>query len=412
MTTFVLIAGLLAIGALAFVVLPLLKRGSNSGVSRNAINVAVYRDQLRELEADLRAGTLAQDQYERSRGEIETRLLQDVSATEGAAARPGSNLGAIAFAIALPVCALAIYLVVGNPQAIQMAGTPQSTAHGVSGEQMLAIVEKLAARMRANPEDPEGWKILARSYAALGRFKEASEAYANATARSPGDAQLFADYADALAMAQGRSLEGEPEKLIARALAVDPRNVKALALAGTVAFSRKDYAKAEEYWERILAVVPPDSEFARGARANIAEARSLAGGTLAAPPPAAPAAAPASPAADATRVSGTVKLAPALAAKVEPNDTVFIFARAAEGPRMPLAILRRQASDLPVEFALDDSMAMTPQMKLSSFPLVVIGARVSKSANATPQPGDLEGLSAPIKSGANGVSVVIDSEVR
>lgn len=275
---------------------------------------------------------------------------------------------------------------------------------------MLAIVEKLAARMRANPEDPEGWKILARSYAALGRFKEASEAYANATARSPGDAQLFADYADALAMAQGRSLEGEPEKLIARALAVDPRNVKALALAGTVAFNRKDYAKAVEYWERILAVVPPDSEFARGARANIAEARSLAGGTLAAQPPAA--AAPASPAADATRVSGTVKLAPALAAKVEPNDTVFIFARAAEGPKMPLAILRRQASDLPVEFALDDSMAMTPQMKLSSFPLVVIGARVSKSANATPQPGDLEGLSAPIKAGANGVSVVIDSEVR
>lgn len=406
MTAFVLIAGLLAIGALAFVVLPLLKRGSNSGVSRNAINVAVYRDQLRELEADLRAGTLAQDQYERSRGEIETRLLQDVSATEGVAARPGSKLGAIAFAIALPVCALAIYLVVGNPQAIQMAGTPQSTAHGVSGEQMLAIVEKLAARMRANPEDPEGWKILARSYAALGRFKEASEAYANATARSPGDAQLFADYADALAMAQGRSLEGEPEKLIARALAVDPRNVKALALAGTVAFNRKDYAKAVEYWERILAVVPPDSESAQGARANIAEARSLAGGTLAAQPPAAPAAA------DATRVSGTVKLAPALAAKVEPNDTVFIFARAAEGPRMPLAILRRQASDLPVEFALDDSMAMTPQMKLSSFPLVVIGARVSKSANATPQPGDLEGLSAPIKAGANGVSVVIDSEVR
>ena len=406
MTAFVLIAGLLAISALAFVVLPLLKRGSNSGVSRNAINVAVYRDQLRELEADLRAGTLAQDQYERSRGEIETRLLQDVSATEGAAAPPRSKSGAIAFAIALPVCALAIYFVVGNPQAIQIVGTPQGTAHGVSGEQMLALVEKLAARMRANPEDPEGWKILARSYAALGRFKEASEAYANATARSPGDAQLFADYADALAMAQGRSLEGEPEKLIARALAVDPRNVKALALAGTVAFSRKNYAKAVEYWERILTVVPPDSESAQGARANIAEARSLAGGTLAAQPPAAPAAA------DAARVSGTVKLAPALAAKVEPNDTVFIFARAAEGPRMPLAILRRQASDLPVEFALDDSMAMTPQMKLSSFPLVVIGARVSKSANATPQPGDLEGLSVPIKAGANGVSVVIDSEVR
>lgn len=408
MTAFVVIAGLLAITALAFVVLPLLKRGRDASVSRNAINVAVYRDQLRELEADLRAGTLAQDQYEHSRQEVEARLLQDVGGTE-AAVRPRSEWGAIAFAIALPACALVIYLVVGNPQAIQMAGAPQGAPHGVSEEQVLAMVEQLAARMRANPEDPAGWKILARSYAALGRFKAASEAYANAAARDSNDAQLLADYADALAMAQGRTLEGEPEKLIARALAIDPTNTKALALAGTVAFNRKDYAKAVQYWERILAVVPPDSEIAQGARSNIADARALAGGAPVAATPAAPAQAPA---AATARVSGVVRLAPALAARVEPNDTVFIFARAAEGPRMPLAILRRQARELPIEFALDDSMAMTPAMKLSSFPQVVIGARVSRSANATPQPGDLEGLSAPIKAGANGVSVLIDSEVR
>jgi cytochrome c-type biogenesis protein CcmH len=158
-----------------------------------------------------------------------------------------------------------------------------------------------------------------------------------------------------------------------------------------------------------LAGVPPESEIAQAARSNIAEARALAGGKLAAAPPAASAPPPPG---GGGRVSGIVKLAPALAAKIEPTDTVFIFARAAEGPRMPLAILRRQARDLPIEFALDDSMAMTPTMKLSSFPQVVIGARVSKSANATPQPGDLQGLSAPIKVGANGVSVVIDSEVK
>jgi len=407
-TAFVVIAGLLAITALAFVVLPLLKGGRNTGVSRNAINVAVYRDQLRELEADLRAGTLAQDQYERSRGEIEARLLQDVGTTEAGAARARSERGAIAFAIALPACALAIYLLVGNPQAIQIAGTPQGPAHGTGQEQVLAMVEQLAARLRANPDDSEGWKMLARSYAAFGRFKEASEAYANAAARVTNDAQLLADYADALAMAQGRTLEGEPEKLIARALAIDPTNAKALALAGTLAFNRKDYAKAAEYWERILPGVAPDSEAAKSVRANIAEARARAGGAIAAAP------SPVAPQAQGTggRISGIVKLAPALAAKVEPGDTVFIFARAAEGPRMPLAILRRQARELPIEFALDDSMAMTPAMKLSSFPQVVIGARVSRSANATPQPGDLEGLSAPIKAGANGVSVVIDSEVR
>ena len=408
MTAFVAIAGLLAIGALAVVVLPLMRRHRQAGVSRNAINVAVYRDQLRELEGDLRAGTLERNQYDRSRTEIETRLLQEAGTAEEEAAPPRSERGAVAFAVALPACALLIYLLVGNPQAIQIAGTAQGPAHGMGQEQVLAMVEQLAARMRANPDDPEGWKLLARSYASFGRYKEASEAYANAAARVTNDAQLLADYADTLAMAQGHTLEGKPEKLIERALAIDPANVKALALAGTIAFNRKDYAKAVQNWERILAGVAPDSETAKAVRANIAEARANAGGTLAsaAPPPA--------PQASGTvgRVSGVVKLAPALAGKVEPTDTVFIFAHAANGPRMPLAILRRQVSDLPIEFALDDSMAMTPQMKLSSFPQVVIGARVSKSANAMPQPGDLEGSSEPIKVGANDVNVVINSVVR
>lgn len=408
MTAFVVIAGLLAIGALAVVVLPLLKRQRGAGVSRSAINVAVYRDQLRELEGDLRAGTLERDQYERSRAEIETRLLQDVGTAEDAAASPRSEWGAVAFAVALPACALLIYLFVGNPQAIQIAGTAQGPAHGMGAQQVMAMVEQLAARMRANPDNPEGWKLLARSYASFGRYKEASEAYANAAARVTNDAQLLADYADTLAMAQGRTLEGEPEKLIERALAIDPTNIKALALAGSVAFNRKDYAKAVQYWERILAGVAPDSETAKAVRANIAEARANAGGALAAAPT------PSAPQASGTggHVSGVVKLAPALASKVEPTDTVFIFAHAANGPRMPLAILRRQVRDLPIEFALDDSMAMTPQMKLSSFPQVVIGARVSKSANAMPQPGDLQGSSEPIKVGANDVSVVIDSVVR
>jgi cytochrome c-type biogenesis protein CcmH len=404
-TAFVAIAGLLAIGALAFIVLPLLRRGSGAGLSRNAINVAVYRDQLCELDADLRAGTLAQDQYDRSRAEIEARLLQDVNRPDSTPEQRRSEVSAVAFAIAVPACALVVYLAVGTPQAILTAGAPEGAPHGVTEEQVLAMVERLAARMRANPDDPQGWKILARSYAALGRFKEASDAYANAAARATDDAQLYADYADALAMAQGRTLEGEPEKLIARALEIDPANTKALALAGTIAFNRKEYAKAADYWERILAVVPPDSETAQAARANVAEARARAGGAPAAPPATA-AAAPGS------RVSGVVSLAPQLAAKVAPTDTVFIFARAAEGPRMPLAILRRQARELPIEFALDDSMAMTPAMKLSSFAQVVIGARVSKSANATPQLGDLQGFTAPVALGTERIDVVIDTEVR
>jgi cytochrome c-type biogenesis protein CcmH len=255
-------------------------------------------------------------------------------------------------------------------------------------------------RLKEHPEDAEGWMMLGRSYAVLGRSKEASDAYAAAAARTPKDAQLLADYADALAMAQGRRLEGEPEKLIARALAADPENVKANLLAGTVAFNRGDYATATGHWQRILARVPPESEVAQQLQAAIADARGQTAG-----------ASNRAPATAAGRVRGVVKLAPALAAKASPGDTVFIFARAAQGQRMPLAIVRKQVRDLPFEFTLDDSTAMSPAMKLSGQQRVVIGARVSKSGNATPQPGDLEGSTPPVAVGAERVNLVIDTEV-
>jgi cytochrome c-type biogenesis protein CcmH len=277
----------------------------------------------------------------------------------------------------------------------------------VSAQQFEAMVSRLAARLKENPEDPEGWMMLGRSYAVLGRFGEASEAYAKAAARTPGDAQLLADYADALAMAQGRTLQGEPEKILLRALAVDPNNVKALLLAGTAAFNRNDGASAVRHWERALGLLPAESDMVQRVQASIAQARSLGRSPSAKTQIAKPAQAP-----GGGRVSGVVTLAPELAGKVAPGDTVFIFARAAEGPRMPLAILRKRGSDLPVKFTLDDSMAMAPQMKLSAFPQVVIGARVSKSADASPQPGDLQGLSGPVKVGDGKVSVVIDTELR
>ena len=199
-------------------------------------------------------------------------------------------------------------------------------------------------------------------------------------------------------------------QLIERALAIDPTQWKALALAGTAAFNRKDYRKAVEYWERLRSRAEPDSELARSVASNIEEARQLGG--LAAPAKVtANADAKSQPQAATARVQGTVTLSAQLAGKSAPADTVFVFARAAEGPRMPLAIQRFQVKDLPVKFRLDDSQAMSPAMKLSNFADVVIGARVSKSANATPQSGDLQGYSKPVKVGAAGVAVVIDQVV-
>ncbi|HTQ75549.1 MAG TPA: c-type cytochrome biogenesis protein CcmI [Burkholderiales bacterium] len=404
MTPFVVLGVLLVTGALLFVVPPLARRGARGGESRDAVNAAVYRDQLRELDADLKAGTLAPDQHDKARTEIEARLAADLKGDGAAAETSGGARGAaLALGLAIPVCALAVYLTVGNPRALGPQADAGASPHGVTAQQFEAMVDRLAARLESNPGDAEGWTMLGRSYAVLGRFPESSRAYAKAVALVPDDAQLLADYADALAMAQGRTLQGEPEKIIKRALAADPNNVKALVLAGTAAFDRNDKAGAAGFWERALAVLPADSEMAGRVRASIVEAR---GGGPVAQAPKAP------KAAGGARVSGTVKVDPRLAAKIAPDDTVFIFARAAEGPRMPLAILRRQGRDLPVSFTLDDSMAMAPQMRLSAFPKVVIGARVSKTANATASPGDLQGLSPAVQVGATGVAVTIDSEVR
>ena len=387
---------------------PLARRVVRPSETRDAVNAAVYRDQLRELEADLRAGTLAPDQYEKARLEIEARLIADVGTGDAPAETPREARGAaLALGLAIPICALAVYLSVGNPSAVLPQAAGGANPHGMTKAQFETSVARLAARMKDNPEDGEGWTMLARSYAVLGRFGEASEAYAKAAARVPRDAQLLADYADALAMAQGRTLQGEPEKIILRALAIDPDNVKALLLAGTAAFNRSDHPAAIRHWERALKVLPEESDMVQRVQASIAQARSLAGSPGGKTQLAKPA-----PAQGASRVSGVVRLAPELAGKVAPGDTVFIFARAAEGPRMPLAILRKRGSDLPAEFTLDDTMAMAPQMKLSAFPRVVIGARVSKSANATASPGDLQGLSAPVSVGAKSVSVVIDTELR
>lgn len=416
MVLFWLIASVLVAGALVVLLPPLLRRSARSAaVSRKATNVAVYRDQLRELENDLAAGVLSRENYEEAKREIERRLLDDVAHDEGGAEAGSSGRNAaVVIGAAVPIVAFALYFAVGNFQALlpgSGADPAREQAHGLSDEQIRELVAKLAARMEREPEKVEGWIMLGRAYLALGQFAEASRAYANAVARSAPDAALLADYADALAMAQGRRLEGEPERIIARALALDPSNVKALALAGSAAFERRDFVTAVGYWERILPLVPPDSELAGSVRSSIAEARSLAGQPGAAAPARAAEGAESRKSQAAGRtVSGVVTLAPSLAAGVAPTDTVFVFARPAEGPRMPLAILRAQAKDLPLKFTLDDSSAMTPGMALSAQKRVVVGARISKTGNATPQPGDLEGFSAPVEVGASNIAVVIDAQ--
>ena len=420
-------AGLLA-AALALL-LPALARQHPAGPaapSSTQTNVQILRDQLSQLDAELASGAITAAQHQVARGEIEQRVLDEEagSGQPDVVAAP-SRKTAWALGLLVPLFAVGLYGLVGNLQAL----APQPPV--ASERDVEALVSKMAERLESQPDDVLGWTLLARSYAAMQRFPESSKAYRRAIALNPKDAQLLADLADVLAMIQGRSAEGEPTRLVEKALLLEPNNLKALALAGGAAFDRNDFAAAQGYWSKARQLAPPDSDFAKGLDRGIAEARAAAanpGSPIIASAAAAPApvqlaasSAPAAAAAAATAakgdtssasagggISGRVSLAPTLAARVAPTDTVFIFARAAEGPRMPLAILKRNVSDLPIRFTLDDSMAMSPELKLSKFPSVVVGARVSKSGNAMPQPGDLVGQSAPLTAGSAGLELVIE----
>ncbi len=431
MTLFWVYAALLTAVALAILVTPLVRGRRSSGaavsVSREASNLTVFRDQIAELDADLAAGSIGRDQWEAARADLQRGLLQDTAdagTVQAAAPAARSKVAAIAIAVAVPLVAAAAYMILGNPQGLNpsTANAEQGAPHGLSQGQIEAMVTRLAKHLEANPDDADGWVMLARTYAALGRFGEATGAYAKAEAKFPQNAQLLADYADSLAMTQGQSLRGRPEELIQRALQADGNNLKALALAGTVAFDKQDFAKAIEYWKRILPLLPADSEMGNSVRASIKEAEDKQGGAprrsstaiaqAARADKAKPSAAPAKAAAKDVRLSGTIKLAPALAARAAPEDTVFVLARPAQGSRMPLAAVRVRVKDLPLKFSFDDSMAMSPAAKLSDFAEVVVAARVSKSGNVVPQPGDMEGESKPVRPGAAGISVEIAKEIQ
>ncbi|HKI64807.1 MAG TPA: c-type cytochrome biogenesis protein CcmI [Burkholderiales bacterium] len=412
MIAFWLIAALFVAVALLLVLLPLLRqRKSAAGTDRDATNVKLYRDELDDLEREHGDGTLDDEQYREARQEIERRLLEDVAPAAAAAAPAGARStrwAALAVGIALPLVAVLGYLQFGDIKALDPM--VRQEGHPVTPTQIAKMVDELAQRLKQNPGDANGWAMLGRSNAVLGRYQVAADAYARATALEGDDPNLLADYADTLAMARGGNLVGEPMGIVQRGLKVDPNNVKLLALAGSAEFTQKNYAAAVQYWERSLAHIAPGSDFRREVEGSIEEARRA--GNLPAAKPAAQAMAKTAGPASAESITGTVKLAPALVSQVQPGDTLFVFARPAKGAAMPVAILRVAASQLPYAFRLDDSLAMGPGNKLSSQDQVVVGARISKSGNALPRPGDLEGMSAPVAPGTSGLALSIDRVVR
>lgn len=416
------------------------------------------KTQLRQLDELARSGALPEDQAQAAKARLERQLLDAVmTAPDSSAGTPGDGQAAGAPSASAeastPVSASARlspkvlwsmvafvaavgaggYALVGTPDAWHVgpaANSPALTSqadaqgsqaasgapHTMNQDQINAMVEGLVAKLKAQPQNAEGWAMLARTYAALKRFEEALPAYRKAIEQRPDDAQLYADYADALAVTQGRTLEGEPARLIAKALSLDANNFKALSLSGTIAYDKQDFQAAAALWERAVQHAPADNpELARQMQSALDDARQRAGlpAQQASPQPAPlPGEQRDAKTAGGGTVSGTVSLSKELAGKVSPEDTVFIFAKAARGPKMPLAIIRKQVRDLPYKFELNDAMAMAPQFKLSGFSEVVVGARVSRSGDAMPQPGDWSGQSQSVKVGTQGLEVRIQEAVR
>jgi len=403
--TFWIIATAMVIATLAFVLPPLLRRARVSGPAQDELNVAVHRQRIAELEADLRNDTLTPEQFEVARAELERQLLSDVPKDRGATsiADSATRWPAVTLAVLVPLVAVGLYLKLGNPDAMRQV--PQAVAQDPSMHSLEEGVNRLAARLSTNPKDAEGWAMLGRSYIVLKRFGEATLAFAKAHELLGNQPDIMVDYAESLALANNNSMVGRPAELVFAAVKKQPNHAKGLWLAGHAAAQQNHLQEAIGYWKRLLAMLPPGEEGARNVSQIIAQAEGMLGQTGASAPQAATA--PANKVAVQVRVA----LNPALAARAAPGDTVFVFARAAQGPRMPLAIVRKQVKDLPFTVTLDESTAMSPQLTISSVPEIVIGARVSKTGNATPSSGDLHGISKPLKTGSLSRVDVTISEV-
>ncbi|MGE4239560.1 c-type cytochrome biogenesis protein CcmI [Ramlibacter sp.] len=417
LAAFVVVAALLVVMALGVLLRSLLRGGSAAPLADDSVqsNLHILRAQLRELDDELAAGSLDTPQHAAARTELERRVLDETAVPSTAPRATRGRKSAIALALALPLAATVLYAHLGSRDALNpavvagsAAPTPAMPALPVDME---AALQTLAERLKAEPDNVEGWALLGRSLLQLDRAEPARDAFAQALRHRGNDAGLLVDYADALARVQGRNLAGEPETLLQRALAIDPDHGKALALAGAAAMARKDHDAALAHWTRLRARLPPDTPMVQDLDTAIDRARAAKGLPPLAEQSASRApAAPAAAAADRGALRVTVTVAPELAAKVHSGDTLFVFARAAEGPRVPLAVSRQTLSSAPkapIQVQLDDSLAMTPQAKLSTASRVVVAARISRSGTAAPDSGDLEARDVPAPPHGE-LAVVID----
>lgn len=414
MTGFVLAAAAAVFIVLVLLLRPFLGKTAAGGVaSQRQLNTSIYREQLARLDQDQAEGLLGKEDYAQARAELQRRLLEDTQEADATAKLHAPRKTMAAVALAVPIAAAALYLTIGNPGSLSPAG---AGAHMAQQQDLEVLVASLARKLEKEPDNLKGWAMLARSYKVMGRNAEAELAFEHAGAFIDDDAQMLANYADVAASNAGGSFKGKPAQLIAKALKADPQNPMALWLSGTEALSSNEYDRALATWGRLMPLLAPGSDDERMLKGAMDEVRARAGkgaplaalssANAAAASPAKTAAAPAAKAG----VSGTVELEPALKAKAAPGDIVMVIARL-PGTRVPLVVMRAPASQLPLKFSLDDSMAMNPQALLSTASEVEVEARVSRSGMAKPESGDLLSAAQVVKVGASNVALRV-AQVR
>lgn len=442
MALFLTLAAVMLAVALAIVLRPLLSKRTPNDPAATA------RRRLEALNEAHAVGILDDAEFAAKRAALGDELLNAVSAPV-----PRSNLAfgaAVAVALLVPVAALVLYRVVGDPRALDPAAMaappPSAQAPDDHSQDMEGAISGLAAKLKQNPNDVEGWALLGRAYLETQHFAEARDALNHAHELAPDDADIGVAYAEALTLSSAdHRFDAQARQLVETALKNDPKNQRGIWLLGIADYQAGKYDAAIAGWNRLLAQMPKDSSVAQSVKDQIARAEAERDGREPPPPsartagaggnagaakttaanaatPAGTATAAAAPMANGTAAAAdaaqgahlTVKvtLDPRLTTHVAPADTVFVYAKAASGPPMPLAIQRLRADQLPATVVLTDGMGMLPNMKLSQFPQVVIGARISKSGNAIAQSGDLQTLSKPLDVASTApVSLTIDQTV-
>lgn len=431
---FLLVAGVMIMVAFLIVLPPLWRKHSIAPADQDQRNIAIARQRLAELKEQLQAGALSQELYDEQLAELELALSDDLDIQSQVKASPierrrGALAGAEAsqssgrwmatvLIFAIPLMAGSFYWALGNYQLLSQAAQPAATNQAAPEiEQIRNMVGGLAERLQKQPDDALGWTMLGRSYKYLQQYPEAVEAFAHAYKLIGDKPEIMLLYADALAYANNEQMAGLPAELVFKALAMEPNNVNGLWLGGMAKAQTGDFIGAMDLWKKLEAQLPAGSDAQKEIQGLLVKlAAQVPEGAVQSAETGSTGAQPAEtfpPSPAVASVDIQVSLAPELQTSAGPNDTVFIYAQALSGPKMPLAIVKKQVSELPLTVSLTDAMAMMPNMRLSNFKEVKLLARISKSGDAMPQPGDLIGTIEQVSLADKGLhKIVINSQTK